>query len=179
MNPDHIKRIIERIDPADREALEQHLAADENRHKTFLQCLDDNAMVSRERDELVAKALTLSQEHEKLRQENAELRLSNQEMNDWIAGEVYQDGDWEELNGDYRNYAEKLSTGVSIIESAPATRLAELKALAISEAVTSVSVTYNLNEINALSQEKVFDMALHDYDQALLKYANYIREEAE
>ena len=51
MIPDHIKRIIERIDPADREALEQHFATEENHHKTFLQCLDDNAMVSRERDE--------------------------------------------------------------------------------------------------------------------------------
>ncbi|MBU3823864.1 MAG: hypothetical protein H9917_03435 [Candidatus Oceanisphaera merdipullorum] len=55
MNPDHIKRIIERIEPADREALEQYLAANENRHKTFLQCLDDNKMVSHERDALITQ----------------------------------------------------------------------------------------------------------------------------
>ena len=71
--PDHIKRIIERIDPADREALEQNLAATANevrdlrayQHQRDLEIGEYRQRLS-ERSNTAAE---LSQECEKLRQE--------------------------------------------------------------------------------------------------------------
>ncbi|MCT7656127.1 hypothetical protein MBH78_18900 [Oceanimonas sp. NS1] len=78
--PEHITRIIERLDPVDRDALEQHL-----KDKSImgdLMCLADiRAAIGDHhgklmQDEVVEKVKSLSQQCEKLRQERERFTLA-------------------------------------------------------------------------------------------------------
>lgn len=118
--PDHIKRIIERIDPADREVLEQHLTDGESSHRKLIQCLDDNAMISRERGELAAY-------NECLRaalNQAIELLVTALHEPEQITPEEIHDLRTQELQS-------------------PAASLAEIKAQAIQDAMSRVNVSSN------------------------------------
>lgn len=109
----HITRIIERLDPVDREALEQHLTDGESRHRKLIQCLDDNAMVSRDRDELAAQSAVF-RDHLQRIYSNSEEAV----MNDESCYAIVPD------------YIDDIS---DLLDSPPAACLAEIKAQAIEQ----------------------------------------------
>lgn len=176
--PEHITRIIERLDPVDRETLELHLNSQEQKHKDLLRSYQDlQALRNRsgvdlehalrgtvregawQPDDTLKRVAALSQERNALGRERNELSASCHQLTKalrWVVDDVKADD--PEMWG----FAER------VLAATPATHLAEVRAQAVEEAAVECQMAAALTGLASGMCRK----------SDLYEYANRIRKEA-
>lgn len=166
-HPEHITRIIERLDPVDREALEQHLEdksimGDLMRLQEIRQAIGDPHGKLMQ-GEVVEKVQLLSQQCEKLRQERDELAASIYIIE--AAEELTYPSDDCAHAGDYIKQLR------AAIMEAPATNLAEVRAQAIDDHLDPITMS--------MAPSNDYFLGWNDAMRRMSAHANKIRKEAQ